>query len=315
MRKRFVQIAGWALLALSLFYLGRTAAGHIQEIPTIAWTAGTILVIVFGVALYVGAILIWGAGWVVLLRAVGNKSGWLTGFIVIGISQIAKYVPGNIVHHFGRVALSNSYGWRPSRVVLTMALEMCWLIAASSACAILALALSDARGPADIYNLSTQNVALLMFAAMALPLVVLFGLRLWGSHLVGVPSEPGELQLPDTVTSLLNFLSHFVNFLLQGAILVLLASVLIDVPFDSYWLATGAFALAWVVGFIAPGVPAGLGVREAILVTGLALDTSMGSAIALAAGHRAVTIIGDAVVLAIALALRRLLAVEGIHDR
>jgi hypothetical protein len=34
---------------------------------------------------------------------------------------------------------------------------------------------------------------------------------------------------------------------------------------------TGLFAVAWISGFIVPGAPAGLGIREAILVTGFYL--------------------------------------------
>jgi uncharacterized membrane protein YbhN (UPF0104 family) len=35
---------------------------------------------------------------------------------------------------------------------------------------------------------------------------------------------------------------------------------------------TGVFALAWVVGFLTPGAPAGIGVREVVLTLGLTID-------------------------------------------
>ena len=305
MKRKFFQLAGWALLAVSLVYLWNTATSHLEDIPGIVWTYGSVIAGAGGISLYVGAIFVWSAGWIILLRAVGEEPIWLVGFVVIGTSQIAKYLPGNVAHHIGRVALAGQYGLGSGRVVLTMAIEMCWLVAASSACALMALALSDAAEVAGISNLSTWHVALLMAAAAVLPFAVLLGLRRWGPQLVGGPAKQGAGEFPDAVTSLLNFLSHFVNFLIQGAILVLLAHGLFDLRLDAYWLATGAFALAWVAGFVAPGVPAGLGVREAILAAGLALDVNAGVAVALATSHRIVTVVGDGVVFAIALLLRR----------
>ena len=308
MKTKLLHAAGWALLILSLLYLGHTAVSHFRDIPEIEWTAGGVSAFVGSIALYVGAICVWGVGWVVLLRAVGENPGWLTGVVVIGISQVTKYLPGNVAHHIGRVALAGRYGLKPGRVILTMALEVCWLVAASSACAILALALNNTVELAGLSNLSTRHVIVLMAAATVLPFVVLMGLRRWGTSLIGIPTKQGGIELPHTFASLLNFLSHFVNFLLQGAILVLLARGLFDLPFDAYWLATGAFALAWVAGFIAPGVPAGLGIREAIFAAGLALEINTGVAVALATGHRVVTVAGDGVVFAIALLLRRYVA-------
>ena len=292
-------------MAVSLFYLGRTANAHLDEIPDIEWTGVSISAVSFGIALYVVAIFIWGAGWVVLLRALDEDVGWLTGIVVIGISQVAKYLPGNVAHHIGRVALSDLCGLRPRLVVLSMALEMCWLIAASTACASLALAMNNSVGISAITLLSTWHVSTLMVGACTLPFLVILGLRRWGTVLMGVSKEQISLKFSDAVSSLLNFLSHFINFMLQGLIIVLIARGVFDLSFDAYFLATGVFALAWVAGFLAPGVPAGLGIREAIFAAGLALEMNAGSAIALAVGHRVVTVVGDGVVLALTLPLRR----------
>jgi len=305
---RLFKIAGWIFLAVSLIYLWKAASTHVVDIPGVTWTFGSVAAVAGGTALYIFAIFVWSAGWVILLRAVGERPAWLAGLIVIGLSQVTKYLPGNIVHHIGRVALASHHGLSSGRVVLTMAIELCWLVAASSACALMALALGDATAITGISDLSTWQVAALMSATAALPILVLAGLRRWGSQLISDRSAKEVNLLPNVMASLLNFLSHFVNFLIQGAILVLLARGLFGVPFDAYWLATGAFALAWVAGFVAPGVPAGIGVREAILAAGLALTVNAGLAIALATSHRIVTVVGDGVVFVLALLLRRFAA-------
>ena len=59
----------------------------------------------------------------------------------------------------------------------------------------------------------------------------------------------------------------------------------------------GIGSAAWLVGFVVPGAPGGLGVREAVLIAGLsavALPATEATAVALA--YRFVTMVGDVLV-------------------
>jgi uncharacterized membrane protein YbhN (UPF0104 family) len=81
------------------------------------------------------------------------------------------------------------------------------------------------------------------------------------------------------------------NFVLAGLSLLVIARVLgIDA---SLGLMIGAFALAWVAGFVVPGPPAGLGVREAVLIalTQGAIDATAASQLFVA--HRIATTLAD----------------------
>ena len=89
------------------------------------------------------------------------------------------------------------------------------------------------------------------------------------------------------------FAIYLVNYLLMGAILYLLASELFGQAEADFWLLTGIFAVAWIAGFVTPGAPGGLGVREAILVASLGPLYGEGTAVALALTLRAVTTAGD----------------------
>jgi len=55
----------------------------------------------------------------------------------------------------------------------------------------------------------------------------------------------------------------------------------------------GLFALAWVIGFIMPGAPGGLGVREAIMITFLGDTLSQDIVLSATIIHRVVCIFGD----------------------
>ena len=64
----------------------------------------------------------------------------------------------------------------------------------------------------------------------------------------------------------------------------------------SWPVVVGAFGLAWIAGFLIPGAPAGLGVREALFVALIAPEVGAGAALACAILHRLVTAIADLVV-------------------
>lgn len=58
-------------------------------------------------------------------------------------------------------------------------------------------------------------------------------------------------------------------------------------------LFTSSFALAWVLGFLAPGAPAGLGVREGALAFLLAGSVDDQRVLTLILAMRIVTVMGD----------------------
>jgi uncharacterized membrane protein YbhN (UPF0104 family) len=73
---------------------------------------------------------------------------------------------------------------------------------------------------------------------------------------------------------------------------------------SAFALATGAFALSWLVGFLVVIAPAGIGAREAALVATLSTVATGPQALAVALLSRFAMSIADAVGLLIGMALR-----------
>jgi uncharacterized membrane protein YbhN (UPF0104 family) len=303
--RRIILIAGVAVLVASLVYLVIVVRNGLSELPEIAWTAMSLASVGAGIAIYVVAVAVWSGGWAALLTAVGQPVRVVHSFTIIGISQITKYLPGNIIHHIGRAALASQFGLRSASVVLSMALEFFWMVAAAAACALVALALTDAADAQLLVPLGSFSLSALFFGAVAIPIVGFLAAQFLGERLLHRQDGNTGARLPDFGRSGLNFLSHWITFLLQGAVIVLIARGVFGIPFSDYWLGVGAFALAFVAGFLAPGVPAGIGVREAVLVAGLSLEMGAGPALAVATAHRLINIIGDGVIFALAMAGRR----------
>ena len=67
--------------------------------------------------------------------------------------------------------------------------------------------------------------------------------------------------------------------------------------------AVGITALAWVAGYAVPGAPAGLGVREAVLLAGLSLMVGEAHAVVVVLLLRVVTTLGDGLLFAVSAAI------------
>jgi hypothetical protein len=80
-------------------------------------------------------------------------------------------------------------------------------------------------------------------------------------------------------------------FVLAAAALRWLCAEPDALPFAAW---CGWLALAWVVGYVTPGAPGGLGLREAVLVLGLSPVVGDAEAMAVALAYRLVTIVADA---------------------
>ncbi|MEJ2551847.1 MAG: lysylphosphatidylglycerol synthase domain-containing protein [Anaerolineales bacterium] len=101
------------------------------------------------------------------------------------------------------------------------------------------------------------------------------------------------------------FLLSVVNFLLSGGIADFLLHGIFHASHSNLWTLSGLYSIAWVVGFITPGAPAGLGVRETIFLTALRPIYGEGAALGITVTMRVLTAFGDALIFAVGICLRK----------
>ncbi|NMH64855.1 lysylphosphatidylglycerol synthase transmembrane domain-containing protein [Shewanella salipaludis] len=285
----FVKYAldNWSLIAGSLIY------------------ADTLPSVLAGLFCYLNAFLISAIAWHLLLRAVGASPrlpGVLTALL---LSQFAKYLPGNVGQHISRAVLAHKMGLTNASIAVTMVLEILLVILAAGGTGLLALWLNNSLLLSSLPQVAAPGkIALLCL----LPLALLAGLWLAKSFgLKRLTARFGitSVSLPRPPCLLACYLLYSVNFLIMGLILYLLMAAFGGGPATDFWLLTGVFSLAWIAGFITPGAPAGIGLREAVLVA--TLDPLYGSAMALslAIALRLITTSGDGLGFLIGMALRQ----------
>jgi len=219
-----------------------------------------------------------GLAWRELLAGLSVDVSAIWALKAHGISQIGKYLPGNVFHFAARQAMGMADG-APALALAKSALwELASLAATAATFGWLLLPLAVPAFPA--------------WAAASLMLLTLAGGTYLGRRHVGAP-------MARAIWIYALFLA------ISGAMFVCLL-VLVSrggIGAASFIPVAGAYVIAWLAGLITPGAPSGLGIREMVLV--LLLGTLVHEADLLLAVllGRLVTVAGDVVLLLGALAL------------
>ncbi|WP_309664134.1 lysylphosphatidylglycerol synthase domain-containing protein [Tabrizicola sp.] len=215
------------------------------------------------------------------------------------VSQILKYIPGNIAHLFGRGVLARADGVAASTIVLAMLLEVGFLLGVGAAISgLLVLTAPEfVRGLSGaLPQLPVSPPVIAGGLAVCIGLVVLL-IRRRARRYDPVPARMRFAVIPIGL--------HAVNFCVLGLSLWAVTLAIPSEPGVGPVFCTGVFVIAWCAGFVTPGAPGGIGVREGIITLGLGLVIGGGPALAAALLHRLVSVLGVVAAFGIGWLLRR----------
>lgn len=262
---------------------------------------GVLASLVLAALLYSSIIPVSAWAWTLLLAAQGERWDSLRLARLMGMTQLAKYVPGNVAQHATRAALAIRGGMGARSYLSTVTQETVLAIFGSLLVGLSLLAISGK----SITGMPAEIRTSLPFLVAAISAVVIL--------LAVLKVEPGRTTeqssfwrrtiarvggLPGASVTFKALAAYCGNYLLIGFGLWTVAWAIGTGV--SWPLVTAAFALSWVLGFLTPGAPAGFGAREGIMLlvlSGAAADSKLTLFVLLA---RAVTMAGDIVCFTVA---------------
>ena len=298
---------GYVIVVGAVLYFLYLAVGTPGVFDAVLLDEKSSAALVVVVGLYTLAIAIGAFVWFRLLTSVGQRVRPIVAVSVVFLSQAAKYIPGNVAHHVGRVVLAKKHGLSTSATLFSMFLETLWVIAIAALLALVALWSVGSRLFVNIPQVPEWWVlSILIIAAMLAPLIghrVFERLAGWWAARKSITLK--SVQMPPMRTFCLVGMLYVVNYLVLGIVLTIIAAQIFGAKEGNILLLSGVFAVAWVAGFVTPGAPAGLGVREVVLVGALTPVYDHGTAIGVAAMLRVVTVLGDGLAFLIGLGLDR----------
>lgn len=253
--------------------------------------------------LYLLLIPITSMAWSLLLRGLGKRVPFAVTAPILATSQFGKYLPGNVAHHVGRLVMARSTGVGIGVGVLSIAYET---VLAVLACAHLgALTFLWDTPKAFEGSLISDNRALLTALATAGAVATLAAAPYIAKMVWRFRNKDDATQQPPTfypgfAALSFGYACNALNFVLVGFGLWVMVVALgggAEAGVSPVFL-IGAFASSWLIGFIVPGAPAGLGVREAVLTVWLSESLPPDSIVVLVLGLRIATTLGDLINLA-----------------
>jgi glycosyltransferase 2 family protein len=294
MTKMMKQYLRWIVLGGTLFFLGKTLKDNWFEvtaihIDAIGWAT---LAIATGVTLLAH---IW-AGWIwtwVLQEL--NQSVQSGHFIQVYLkTNIAKYLPGNVWHHYGRIVAAKNANISAGAATLSVLLEPL-LMAAAALIIIVLFGSNFAR------TNTTLTLPILQLLSLA---VVLCAIHPWFLNPVirflyklKAKKSPTNTQ-PSIAFSIKRYplrplLGELGFLVLRSTGFILTVFALSPLNVSQIPLLLGAFSFAWLLGFIVPGAPGGLGVFEATAIAVLQHHFPSAVVISAIALYRLISILAE----------------------
>jgi glycosyltransferase 2 family protein len=232
--------------------------------------------------LYLLAYTVWGRYYVTLLRNQGATVATATGLRAYFISQMGKYVPGKVLVIVIRIAMLGKIGISRTAVGITAVYESLVWGGAGAAVGILLLPPSlwdglraelQARGG----NLPAMDRFWLILPLVAAP-IGLVGLNRFVNRVNRWRKGADAAQLPRVKLHMVVFGLLFDSIgwlILGGSLLMTLRGLQPNagpLTFDDYFNLVSIAAIAYVLGFAAFFMPAGVGVRDIALQLLLAVE-------------------------------------------
>lgn len=226
--------------------------------------------------------------WTQIMQGIAPNTLPKAAFSVFIVAQLGRYLPGNIGHYFGRVVLGRSVGITVKTVGIGSFIEVLSALGAGAVIMICAFLLVP-----DIFA-----QALEFLPDHVTPLRVLL-IILTGLAVVAVAVQKINVSAKRPSMSFTVWLRAIgfatVSLLLTGVSFGLFLHSLTPVTGAQFTLTLVVFSLAWLAGFVTPGAPAGLGVREAVILAFLTPVFGVGVALSVGILHRLLCTIVDLV--------------------
>lgn len=247
----YIRLIGIALTILCLVFVLRRLTGLDATSLHRLLERDVGLTALAGIPVWLVVHALLGFTWWRLLRFVGVKSDLASSYKVALQSQLAKYLPGNVFHLAGSVAMMKLRGHSAKKATLAVTLQT-GLMVATAACVGVPIFLRSAD--AIIITSATLLILILLVGGAA----VYFGRFL--------QTKASPLQIVGDAASMVGATAGLL-LLSGGYVAVLVHSLLGAEAAPPLADILAAFSVSWLAGFVAVGSPGGVGVREYVFGT------------------------------------------------
>ena len=314
----------WVVMGITLFFLLKTFKDRFAEITHISIDSRAWLILAIALVCTLLAH-IWSAWvWTGILKIFQIQISLLEGICVYLVTNIAKYLPGNVWHFYGRIKAIRQQGSSIGLATLSVVLEPLLMAASALLIAVVSTSFGLISSEFNPLVFGGQIVALLVVLIGIHPRVlnpILQKLSKGKSDRAPVAirdvevtkrsNQPISTQtaanaVAETQTQnhtealqtypLLPFLGEIGFVLFRGVGFLFTVMAIQTIVPGQIPLLISAFSIAWLLGLVVPGAPGGIGIFEATAIALLPQTIFPRANILLAVAlYRVISILAEAI--------------------
>lgn len=293
-KQKYLKVGGIILVILSFLFIGRML--YKMDLASLAgrFSLELLLVLIIGGLFYIFLILLFAMNWTLLLALFSGLTVIRGASIAVYLKTlVAKYLPSNLMHFAGRHLVTRQ-GHSNGAVLAANLAELLLLVGAASVIVISAYLGGTIELPAEIGELAAKYRYLFLGLAIAGGIaggiiVIRLGVKRFSQYVKDRLNWGGICKAAGIALLYLPF------FIITGTILQILLWTAGEGGLGDgrTFYVIAAFALSWAAGFIIPGAPGGLGVRELVMLLLLSPLYERETVMIAALSLRLITISGD----------------------
>lgn len=276
----------WIILGVTLFFLAKTLKDNWEQVLQIrisdsGWVSlGTAFIITIMAHLWSGWIWFW------ILKEFNQSVNSWWAIRVYLVTNIAKYLPGNIWHFYGRITETKKAGVPVEIAILSVLIEPLLMAVA---------ALGVASFGSYQESLFLQFLCFFAVLSIVHPRILNPVIK----YLVKIKLKVKKSDLEPTTELKLErypikpFVGEICFVLLRGSGFLLTMFAFNSIEFNQILLIFSVFSLAWLLGLVVPGAPGGVGVFEATALALLEPKFSPGIVLSAVAFYRLISVLAE----------------------
>lgn len=266
--KSYLSYIGSILVLVGIYFVYHRFVGYFNEINSVDLLSWPLLITLIGSSIIYAIINIFLVmAWRNILDVYAVNINMRKAFKIYSSSQLAKYVPGNIFHLAGRQVISMRFGLPVKPVMKSIVAELICLVVTGTLFSLWYL-------PYIFTEVSIKDVIGLfaIILSVAAYFFIKFSYQKW---FLIIAQQSLFLIFSGLIFYIMIIRIDSHQFELGGMVVVV-----------------SSYIVAWLIGMITPGAPAGVGVREAILLFLLHMFSPANVLIAIVYS-RIITVLGD----------------------
>lgn len=226
-------------------------------------------------------------------------------------SNLMKYVPGNVFQYVGRNQLAADLHISHVDVACATVLDIiCCMLTP-----LLLIVVLMGRDMLELIVTYRRNFLIVLgVGILVLALAIVILRWKFREHLRRYFEKYRRLLSRSILPRLLMvFLLYLTQYVISTAMYAVPAYLMFDVPAEKMGLFLGTYLFSWIIGFVTPGAPGGIGIREAVMVLMCGSFMSTDTIMLYAVTMRIISTFGDVVAFLAGLALERIWKKKMVH--